>query len=44
MKQVLIIGAGISGITAGRILAENNYQVTILEKGTILEEMFIALK
>ena len=32
MKQVLIVGAGISGITAGRILAENNYQVTILEK------------
>ncbi len=32
MKQALIIGAGISGITAGRILAENNYEVTILEK------------
>lgn len=32
MKQALIIGAGISGITAGRILAENGYKVTIIEK------------
>lgn len=32
MKKVLIIGAGISGAVSGRILAENGYHVTILEK------------
>lgn len=32
MRQALIIGAGISGITTGRILAENGYKVTMIEK------------
>lgn len=32
MRQSLIIGAGISGATAGRILAEHGFQVTIIEK------------
>lgn len=32
MNQVLIIGAGISGLTAGRILADKGYKVTIFEK------------
>lgn len=32
MQNALIIGAGISGVTVGRILVENGYQVTILEK------------
>lgn len=32
MKQALIIGAGISGVTSGRILAEQGFQVTIFEK------------
>lgn len=32
MKRVLIIGSGFSGATCARILAENGFQVTILDK------------
>lgn len=32
MKKVLIIGAGFSGATCARILAENGYQVTVIDK------------
>jgi UDP-galactopyranose mutase len=32
MKKALVVGAGLTGITAARILAENQYQVHVLEK------------
>ena len=31
-KQVVIVGSGFSGATCARVLAENNYEVTIVEK------------
>lgn len=36
MKEVIIIGGGVSGLTCGLNLAENGYRVTILEKETAL--------
>ena len=36
MKEVIIIGGGISGLTCGLHLAEAGYKVTILEKEAIL--------
>ncbi|MCX5701510.1 MAG: FAD-dependent oxidoreductase [Candidatus Omnitrophica bacterium] len=36
MKEVIIIGGGISGLTCGLHLAESGYRVTILEKEAIL--------
>ncbi len=32
MKQAVIVGAGISGLTVARLLAQGGYQTTILEK------------
>lgn len=31
-KKVIIVGAGISGLTAGAYLVQNNFEVLILEK------------
>lgn len=31
-KEVLIVGAGLGGLTAGMLLQHNGYNVTILEK------------
>ena len=31
-KRLLIIGAGLSGATIARQLADNNYKVTLIEK------------
>jgi UDP-galactopyranose mutase len=36
MKKVLIVGAGISGATCARILAENNNKITIIEKNAYI--------
>jgi len=33
MKKILIIGAGMSGLTAARILHQKGYEVTVLDKG-----------
>lgn len=33
MKRILIIGAGVAGMTAGILLAEEGYDVTLLERG-----------
>ena len=36
MKQVVIVGAGLGGLTAGALLAKEGYRVTILEQHTIV--------
>lgn len=32
MKKIKIIGAGLSGAVLGRVLAENNFKVEIIER------------
>jgi phytoene dehydrogenase-like protein len=36
MKHVVIVGAGLGGLTAGALLAKQGYKVTILEQHTIV--------
>lgn len=36
MKNVLIVGAGISGATCARILAEKNYNITVIDKNNFI--------
>lgn len=36
MKRVIVIGSGIGGLTAGALIAQNQYQVTVLEAMTEL--------
>jgi phytoene dehydrogenase-like protein len=36
MKQIVIIGAGLGGLTAGALLAKRGYKVTILEQHTVV--------
>ena len=31
-KKILIVGAGLAGSTIGRVLAENNFKVMIIDK------------
>ena len=40
MKEIKILGAGISGLVAGIILAKNNYQVKIFEKRSRVGSFF----
>ena len=34
MSKVIVIGAGLGGLTCGYILQKNGYDVTVLEQGT----------
>jgi len=36
MKKITIIGAGLGGLTAGALLAQKNYKVTVLEQHNIV--------
>ena len=34
MSKVIVIGAGLGGLTCGDILQKNGYDVTVLDQGT----------
>ncbi len=44
MKKVLIIGAGVAGLSAGRVLSQNGYQVAIYETESSVGGMSKSLK
>ncbi len=43
-KKAIILGAGITGLSAGWILSENGYQVQVIEKSDILGGMSATFK